>query len=368
MLMSHVDEVREREVRFVGRVHHVRTLGGALSALLVASVLAADEAPRWLWILWALNGFAWPHLARWLTLRSPEPAQAAHRWLVFDAAFAGAWIGVMGFNLVPSAVLLTMVTMDKIAVGGWPFLTRTMPGLVLACLGAWALSGFQVRLESSQANILATLPFLFAYPIALATITYGLGRNVVQKNRQLECLDRVDALTGLGNRRGWNEAIARELARHARTRRPAVLMLVDVDRMKDVNATHGRVAGDQVLRAIAGALSACTREIDTVARSGGDEFGVLLVETGLRDAQQVAERIRSAFLAGRPPEAAACDCTLSIGLAEVDLAVVTADEWLRRADAAMCSAKTSGRNRVSVAGRDRTAPCLSAKAARPWMR
>src|SRR5690606_3854251 len=115
MEMTHFEEVREREMRFVARVHQVRTLGGALSAVLVASVLAGDQAPPWLWLLWALNGFAWPLLAHWLTRRAPEPAQAAHRWLVFDSAFAGAWIAVMGFNLVPSAVLLAMVTMDKVA-------------------------------------------------------------------------------------------------------------------------------------------------------------------------------------------------------------------------------------------------------------
>lgn len=348
MQMTHIEEVRERELRFVGRVHQVRTLGGALSAVLVASVLAGNQAPPWLWVLWAFNGFAWPLVARWLTLRSPEPAQAAHRWLVLDSAFAGAWIGIMGFNLVPSAVLLAMVTMDKIAVGGWRFLARTTPALVLACLAAWASMGFQVRLESSQANILATLPFLFAYPIALAAITYGLWRRVVQKNRQLECLNRVDVLTGLSNRRGWNEAIALELARHARTRRPAVLMLVDVDHMKEVNDSHGHVAGDQLLRNIAGVLSDCTRDIDTVARHGGDEFGVLLAETDLRQALQVAERIRSTFLARRTGEAAACGCTLSIGLSEVDIAVVTADEWLRRADAAIYSAKAAGRDRVEV--------------------
>ena len=346
--MTRVEEVRERELRFVGRVHQVRTLGGALSALLVASVLAAHQAAPWLWVLWAVNGFAWPLLAHWLTLRSPEPAQAAHRWLVFDSAFAGAWIGVMGFNLVPSAVLLAMVTMDKIAVGGWRFLARTTPPLLLACLAAWALAGFQVRLESSQANILATLPFLFGYPIALAGITYGLWRRVAQKNRQLECLNRVDVLTGLDNRRGWNEAIARELARHARTRRPAVLMLVDVDNMTDVNASHGRAAGDEVLRGVAAVLSECAREIDTVARHGGDEFGMLLAETDLGGALEVACRVRSNFLAQRPAEAAACGCTLSIGLAEVDLAVVTVDEWLRRADAALCSAKAAGRDRVEV--------------------
>ena len=154
-------------------------------------------------------------------------------------------------------------------------------------------------------------------------------------------------LTGLRNRRGWNEAMAAELARHARTRRPAVLMLVDVDNLKEVNDTHGHLLGDAVLRTVADVLRAATRDIDTPARYGGDEFGVLLAETDLRGALEVAERVRTQFLAERPAESAEQACTLSIGLAEADVSVVTADEWLRRADAAMYRAK-AGRNRVEA--------------------
>src|SRR5690606_1711473 len=150
---------------------------------------------------------------------------------------------------------------------------------------------------------LATLPFLSAYPLALAAITFRLGRRYAARNRQLERLNRVDVLTGLRNRRGWNEALAAELARHARTRRPAVLMLVDVDNLKEVNDNHGHIAGDEVLRNVARVLEICARDIDTPARYGGDEFGVLLAETGLQGALRVAERVRTTFLAERPEEA-----------------------------------------------------------------
>lgn len=350
MQLSAQSDVRERELRFAARVHRVRTLGGALSALLVGSVLAAHGASGWTWAFWAFNGFGWPLLARWLMLRSADPAQAAHRHLVIDSAAAGAWIAIMEFNLVPSAVLLAMVTTDKVAVGGWHFLGRTTRALVGACVLVSAVLGFPVRLESGMAVVLATLPFLFVYPVALASITFGLGRSVAAKNRQLERLNRIDVLTGLRNRRGWNEAMAAELARHARTRRPAVLMLVDVDNLKEVNDSQGHVVGDEVLRSVASVLLACTRDIDTAARYGGDEFGVLLAETSLAGALRVAERARVAFLEQRPREAVDQECTLSIGLAEVDLSVITRDEWLKRADAAMYRAKAGGRNRVEPAG------------------
>ena len=346
MQLPHDEDIHARELRFVRRVHYMRTLGAALSALAVAAVLAGNGAPSWIWALWAFNGFLWPLLARWLTLRAPDPVRMTRRCLVLDSAFAGAWIAIMEFNLVPSAVLLAMVTMDKIAVGGWRFLGRTAPALLLACALVTAALGLPVRLESSLAVVLATLPFLFVYPVALASFAFGLGHSLARKNRQLERLNRVDVLTGLRNRRGWNEALNAELARHARTRRPAVLMLVDVDNLKDVNDNHGHLVGDEVLRRVAGVLACSTREIDTPARYGGDEFGVLLAETSLAGAQRVAERVRTAFLERRPREAAEQGCTLSIGLAEVDLSVITADEWLRRADAAMYRAKAGGRNRV----------------------
>lgn len=350
MQLTRDDTVRRRELRFAHRVHHVRTLGAALSALLVASVLAGNGASTWTWALWALNGFAWPLVANRLTLRSPEPVQAAHRYLVVDSAAAGMWIALMQFNLVPSAVLLAMVSMDKIAVGGWRFAARTTPALVAACVLVSAATGFPVRLDSSMANILATLPFLFVYPVALAALSYGLGRSVALKNRQLERLNRIDVLTGLPNRRGWKQTLAGELARHARTRRPAVLMLVEVHALGAVNARHGAAAGDAVLRSLSSVLREHSREIDTPARHAGNGFGLLLAETTLADAARVVERVRASFIAERSPEAAELECTLGIGLAEVDMSVVTADEWIQRADAALYRAGPDGRDRARSAG------------------
>lgn len=361
MQLTDPDAIHGRDLRFASRMHRMRTLGGALSAVLVGSTLAGQQVPAWLWGAWALNGFAWPHLAWWLSRRAPDARLSEYRNLAIDSAAAGFWIAAMGFSLVPGAVLLSMVSMDKIAVDGWRFLARTAPAMVLSCAVGWVLLGFPLRLQSSLQEILATLPFLLVYPLALATVTFELGRSVARKNRQLQRLNRIDVLTGLRNRRGWNEAMAAELARHARTRRPAVLMLVDVDRLKEVNDTHGHLAGDEVLRSVAGVLEAYTRDIDTPARYGGDEFGVLLAETNLNGGLRVAERIRTAFLAERPAEAAKQRCTLSIGLAEADLSVVTADEWLRRADAAMYRAKKDG-NRVEVACTTVSAPVGTAHA------
>jgi len=339
-------DARGPELRFVQRMWHMRMLGLGLGVVPIGAVLLEQDAPLVAWIALVANGYVWPHVAYAISRRSRDARVVEFRNLMADSALGGAWIAVMGFNLVPSALIAAMLSVDKIAVAGWPFLARTAALQVAACVAMSALLGFPVALDSSMAVVVACLPFLFTYPMAISSASYRLARKVLQQNRQLERLNRIDVLTGLPNRRHWSEVVTGELARFLRTRRPAVLLLIDVDNFKEVNDRHGHGTGDEVLRCIAGVLRASIREIDTPARYGGDEFGVLLTETDVRGGREVAERIRTTFLAMRGVEAAAERCTLSIGLAEADLMLATVDDWVRRADAAMYRAKAGGRNRV----------------------
>jgi diguanylate cyclase len=339
-------DARGADLRFVQRMWQMRALGLGLGVLPIAMVLREQGAPPIAWIALLVNGYLWPHVGYLLSRRSGDMRATEFRNLMADSALGGAWIAVMGFNLVPSALIAAMLSVDKIAVAGWRFLARTAALQVATCGVVSALLGFPVALDTSMAVAVACLPFLFTYPMAISAASYRLARRVVQQNRQLERLNRIDVVTGLPNRRHWNEVVTGELARFLRTRRPAVLLLIDVDNFKEVNDRHGHATGDEVLRCIAGVLRASIREIDTPARYGGDEFGVLLTETDARGGRDVAERIRTTFLAMRGPEAAAERCTLSIGLAEADRALVTIDDWVRHADAAMYRAKAGGRNRV----------------------
>ena len=338
-----------RDRKFIGRTFRLRALGLGVAAVAIASVLYENHASAWSWGLLAAHTLAWPHLARWRAGRNRNPRGTEFGNLVVDSAMGGVWIAIMQFNLVPSALLATMLTVDKVSVAGWRFTTRTVPAQALACLVVSALLGFPVRLESSMFVIVASLPCLLVYPLALSTMTFALGYRVSLQNRQLERLNRSDALTGLPNRRHWDEAAGNELARYLRSRRPAVVMLIDVDNFKEVNDTYGHAVGDEVLRRVASVLLACLREIDTPARYGGDEFAVLLAESDARGAREIAERIRIRFLQERGEAAAAQRCTLSIGLAEADRLLVDANDWVRRADAAMYGAKAAGRDRVNVA-------------------
>ncbi|WP_242107928.1 diguanylate cyclase [Luteimonas aquatica] len=340
---------RARMVEIVDRNHLMRTLGMGLAAPLVGAVLYEHRATWPYWLALGVIALAWPHLVWHLARRSADPLKAEFRNLMLDSVIGGAWVAAMQLNLLPSAMLVAMLTIDRIAVAGWRFYVRTLAALALSCLTTWALLGFPVQLHSTTFGVVMSLPFLFIYTAALGTLVRQLTVRVGSQNRMLERLNRIDALTGLHNRRHWEEAASNELSRFLRTRRPAVVMLIDVDNFKMVNDRHGHASGDRVLCCIADVLRESLREIDIPARYGGDEFAVLLAETDLRNARQVAERVRLLFLERRGQDAEQQHCTLSIGLAEADRLLVTVDDWVRNADAAMYRAKAAGRDRINAA-------------------
>lgn len=172
-----------------------------------------------------------------------------------------------------------------------------------------------------------------------------------QKNAALEQLVRVDALTGLNNRRSLDEALRQELLRVERYQTPASVAMVDVDHFKRVNDGFGHPVGDRALAAVAEALRSCARVQDVVGRYGGEEFCILMPHTDLRGALLAAERHRVA-VAALPPvaEPGPAQITVSIGVAAYPRPDVHGVEgWLGLADAALYRAKQQGRNRVEAA-------------------
>jgi diguanylate cyclase len=153
-------------------------------------------------------------------------------------------------------------------------------------------------------------------------------------------------LTGLANRRAFDDEISRRFAEWERRKTTFSLLMLDVDHFKKFNDTHGHQAGDQVLRDVAAALSQVTREMDLVARYGGEEFAVILPVTPLADALRAAERARAAIEASITRVAGAdLRVTTSIGVGQIS-AGDTAEGLVQRADAALYAAKKAGRNRA----------------------
>ena len=340
---------RERDVALVRRIHRLRTLGLALGFLGGASVLDLHHASIAWWLLLVANGFVWPHVALLLALRSDEPRRAEIRNLTLDSALGGLWIAVMQFNLLPSILMVTLLSADKISVGGMRLLARTLMTLAATCAVTSALLGFPVSVATPMPVIIACLPILMVYPIAISAAAYSLARKVGQQNKRLEELGRTDILTGLANRRHCFAAAEAELARHRRTRRPAALVILDIDHFKTINDEHGHPAGDAVLCSVAASLRACCRAIDTPARYGGDEFMLILPETDLRGAEELAERIRAHMESPAIDRAPGLRCTVSLGAAEASADIADVDAWIQRADVALYRAKAGGRNRFEGA-------------------
>jgi two-component system, cell cycle response regulator len=164
----------------------------------------------------------------------------------------------------------------------------------------------------------------------------------------LAALARVDPLTGLANRRAFDEALAAAVARAHRAAAPLSVVALDVDHFKRVNDAHGHAAGDAVLRELAARARAALREGDLLARVGGEELAALLPGEPLEGAADAAERLRAAvaaapFAAGT----AALPVTISAGCAALEPGDRDGGALLARADARLYEAKRSGRNRVA---------------------
>jgi diguanylate cyclase (GGDEF)-like protein len=155
----------------------------------------------------------------------------------------------------------------------------------------------------------------------------------------------TDHLTGLANRRRFERQLEREVARTARHGRPFSLITIDIDHFKLVNDTYGHEAGDDAIRSVARVLQQGTRGIDLAARIGGEEFAVILTETTLTGALEVAERLRVAVKSVEIPPVG--QVAASFGVAECPSQAETARELLARADAALYEAKREGRDRVA---------------------
>ena len=185
--------------------------------------------------------------------------------------------------------------------------------------------------------------------------SYGLIlRDITDKLEAAEQQRRAhaaDHLTGLFNRRAFLEAAEQELEGWRRTPRNLSLVMIDADRFKAINDTHGHAAGDTVLRDLAGVIASTVREIDTAARVGGEEFAVLLPSTDRARATALAHRL---CVAVRERvvcvDGAEIRYTVSAGVSTMRQGTTGLDVLMKQADDALYEAKGAGRDRVEVWG------------------
>jgi two-component system cell cycle response regulator len=183
--------------------------------------------------------------------------------------------------------------------------------------------------------------------IRVAFRTLNLHEDLVRANEQLEILASQDPLTGLFNRRSLMAAFQREVQRARRVHSPIAVVMCDVDHFKEVNDSLGHAAGDQVLRAIARALKTTSRGSDIVARTGGDEFVIVLPDSNGQGAVVFVERTQHYLHEDKELRSLSVNITMSFGIAEMD-PYVSEEEALCSADAALYAAKREGRNQYHV--------------------
>ncbi len=168
-------------------------------------------------------------------------------------------------------------------------------------------------------------------------------------HEEIHRLTITDGLTGIANRRAFEETIKAEVYRALRHARPLSLVMFDLDHFKKVNDTYGHMAGDQVLKMVASVVRSRIREHDGFARFGGEEFALLLPETPKAIAAQLAEEIRAAVADSELIfEDRVVRVTVSMGVAELMPDVRTPHQLVKAADARLYDAKRDGRNRVAV--------------------
>jgi diguanylate cyclase (GGDEF)-like protein len=298
-----------------------------------------------------------PLVALWLSLFTP--AGRRHPELVM-LLFMGLVQGSIAFMIsrveeayAPYALGMSLAVYASSFLLIWPWqYTAALIALTWLVLGA-AIATAPVALAGSA---LATIAFYLGTASLIAFVGQ-LHRQMTawqefrgrleleleqERNRglleQLERLSREDSLTGLANRRRWDETLAREFERSRRRGGSLAVLLCDLDRLKEINDRFGHATGDRVLKQAADVLRQRVRAGDLAARLGGDEFAVLCPDTGFAAASKLAEDLRLRLGELRPAEPALPGVTVSIGVAcreDVDLSptelVLRADDRLYRA-------------------------------------
>ncbi len=284
-------------------------LSAAIAWIIAAALLVAyDALPRWSFELFLAAGTA---LVLW-TLAAAGPSATGYALLLIPAiAYA------LSYFSKPGAALQTLL-----AVGGFAVIAA-VNGL---STGAWAVplvgmiaAAGLVSMQRAQANRLIA---------------------------RLADAARTDALTGLLNRRGFEELIETELERSRRSGQPLSLIVADLDRFKALNDHFGHAAGDRALQQLALIMQTVKRRIDTAARIGGEEFAVILPDSDHHAAYIMAERmrreVRETFIY-EPSE-----LTVSIGVATFPVHATSVDTLIAQADEALYGAKALGRDRTVV--------------------
>ncbi|GAB3157015.1 GGDEF domain-containing protein [Amycolatopsis stemonae] len=322
--------------------------------------------PAWVALLAVvLYTHLWVRVWRQVRTRPAHRFVASTAWAMLSCFAASSVLAVSGLHgsqmqtarglvaLCLAAAVFELVNVGLVAAGIYLYTSQRSAADLI---GTWEDNAFELAtlcLGGLAALALVEQPVLVVFVVAPLLL---LHRYLLLK-QQLQVTAVTDEKTGLLNTAGWHESAVREHARVLRrgaTGSGFAVLMIDLDHFKRINDTYGHLTGDDVLAAVAVAISGSVRQGDTVGRFGGEEFVVLLPGIGRADVLGIAERVRVAVgelnvvISTGSGTVRVSGLSVSIGVAQYPDAGPALDDVLRAADAALYRAKEAGRNRVAV--------------------
>lgn len=267
---------------------------------------------------------------------SPMGSQAMQGMII--PSFVGVLVGISAVSLWPKDRSFTPPELAFFSI-----LVAFAMGQAALAGAALLISGPESGKDLYRAILSIAMPTIYT-GTGVAAILVVAGDLAQQLRRQI----RHDPLTDVFNRRGLEEAAQRAIAQARRHDRPLALVVCDLDGFKALNDGHGHLAGDQALIGFGRLLASAVRRGDIVGRMGGDEFGLLLMDTSAAAAADVMERVRAEVGHLTLPRFPGVTLRASFGVAELTDADMELDDLVERADAALYSAKKNGKDRITI--------------------
>ena len=300
----------------------------------------------------------------WFAVRKPF----RHTWVFISLGVALAIYTVLFLAKIPySGNLVNLPFLLVCLASVWILLKRARPPFeavaritVAVLIADFAVAGYRATLTNLRymrpwATVNAHKDPRWIYSLAgmaflaCCMVMCFIWFLVAELERELAEQARTDSLTGALNRRAMEEVALRETSRSIRNGNPLCMIVLDIDHFKRINDTHGHAAGDRVLKALVQQVRVTLRGSDLMARTGGEEFTILLPDTPAATGVVAAERLRRAIEALEVPfDVKSIRFTVSAGVAQFDPGQGDWENMMRRADSAMYDAKERGRNAVSA--------------------
>jgi diguanylate cyclase (GGDEF)-like protein len=354
------------------RIYVLRTVGCILGFLPISVTFYHLNAPLVYWIYAVFCTLLWPHIAYYISTNSSDSNRTDTRHCLFDTFLGGILLPMMSFNLLPSITLFGMFSLNNIGFSGMRFFLKGTVYFLMGILVMIPITDLQVNLDTSVIIIISCIPAFIIYPMTVAYNAFNLARSLnttrevlSQQNEKLEKanikireqrdlldnLSKIDGLTGIPNRRRFDEYLEKQWQNALRGNTELSLVMIDIDYFKKYNDCYGHGEGDECLKRVAETLSnTVKRPNDMLARYGGEEFVCILPQTDLSGAKSIAEEMRKNIMSLAVPheDSSVADCvTISAGATSIrpDRKLSTS-AILQAADQALYMAKNSTRNCV----------------------